>query len=69
MPYRWSDTLTPTLGLRHRLRALTKLPTPTQPDGEIMALGAYPLNVLDQLSLLADERRLPEAVRWDVFVA
>jgi hypothetical protein len=36
---------------------------------EMVALGAYPVNVLDELPLLIDPKRLPEDVRRRSFVA
>jgi hypothetical protein len=36
---------------------------------EIVALDAFPTNVLEELSLLADPRQLPERVRRDAFLA
>jgi hypothetical protein len=36
---------------------------------EIVALDAFPTNVLEELSLFADPRRLPERVRRDAFLA
>lgn len=36
---------------------------------EIVALGAYPVNVLEELPLLTDSKRLPEYVRRQSFVA
>jgi hypothetical protein len=36
---------------------------------EIVALGAYPLDVLGELVLLTDARQVPEAVRRDAFIA
>jgi hypothetical protein len=36
---------------------------------EIVALDAFPINVLEELSLFADPRRLPERVRSDAFLA
>jgi len=36
---------------------------------EIVALGAYPVNVLEELPLLTDPRRLPESVQRQSFVA
>ena len=36
---------------------------------EIVALGAYPHDVLHELGLLTDERRVPAQVRRDAFVA
>ena len=36
---------------------------------EIVALGAFPTNILAELPLLTDAKRLPESVRRDSFVA
>lgn len=36
---------------------------------EMVALGAYPINVLQELPLLTDSRHLPESVRRQSFVA
>lgn len=36
---------------------------------EIVALGAFPVNVLEELPLLTDPKRLPESVRRESFVA
>ncbi|HEX4341206.1 MAG TPA: hypothetical protein VH062_35095 [Polyangiaceae bacterium] len=36
---------------------------------EMVALGAFPLNVLQELPLITDPKRLPESVRRDSFVA
>jgi hypothetical protein len=36
---------------------------------EISALGAYPLNVMQDLPLLANPKLIPEVVRRDAFLA
>jgi hypothetical protein len=36
---------------------------------ELVALGAYPTNVLQDLPLLTDPKQLPECVRRQSFVA